>query len=314
MDKALFPPNFRFGLLLSVLLSANNLASAKPGFTELLFNPNWYRTFDSTSSIVAAEGGLLFAWHFADPEMKPDSFFVGIDTLWSLPQDVDSDTSEDWDLQVCPDEICMDGLKRGIHGANSPYPFADGNFETEHHFQLFPAIDKNFYYTSPPRSVFGAMMFCRSRTSGISDTVFAFGTWNLKWDPTHIPPVRPVAGYLPKLSDFAISGDTVRYLKAGAGITPSTPRYRTGQKLHVAYSQGSGVEISFPDLASEKEVTFLRLDGTQIWKSGIIPASTSKISCDPGTLAGSGKSPGLVVVSLSWAEGKEWTKVALLPQ
>ncbi len=303
---------FRFRLLLPVLLSGYISVVAKPGFTELLYNPNWYRTFDSSSRIIPSEGALLFAWKFEDAEMRPDSFFVGIDTLWSLPQDVNSDTSEDWDLQVCPDEICMDGLKKGIHGANSPYPFGNGNFKTEHHFQFFPAIDNDFNFTSTPGSAFGAMMYCRSRSSGISDTVFAFGTWKLKWDPANVPPVRPVAGYLPKLSDFAISGDTIRYLKAGVEINVGVPKQGNGKKLRVSASPNSDLAFSFSNLSTEKQVTVFRIDGTRIWESGIIPASISRISYKPEIQTSIGKAPGFLVACLRWSGGIEWAKLPLL--
>src|SRR3954471_17948301 len=99
-----------------LLLGLADQVLAKPAFTELLFNPHWYRTYDSTSDIIPDQGELLFAWNYADAAKHPDSFFVGIDTLWSLPQDLNSDTAEDWDLQVCPDGFCMNGLKAGIHG------------------------------------------------------------------------------------------------------------------------------------------------------------------------------------------------------
>ncbi len=202
-------------------------AIGKPAFQSLLFNPKWYRTFDTASSIIPSEGTLLYAWSYADAEQRPDSFFVGIDTLWGLPQDQAGDTASDWDLQVCPDEICMNGLKAGIRGANGAYPFGDTVYSTEHHFQFFPAINKAFEFTAPAQSLFGAMMYCRSRTTGVSDTVFAFGTWKLKWDPNRLPPVRPVNGYLPRFADFAISGDTVRYLKAEAGLV--RPRSALGR-------------------------------------------------------------------------------------
>src|SRR4051812_10210974 len=70
--------------LLGAMLLASGAASlsARPAFQELLFNTHWYRTFDSASSIIPAEGGLLYAWDYSDPEKHADSFFVGIDTLW----------------------------------------------------------------------------------------------------------------------------------------------------------------------------------------------------------------------------------------
>ncbi|HKP95504.1 MAG TPA: hypothetical protein VJ385_07090, partial [Fibrobacteria bacterium] len=175
---------------MSVILFLTSFAVGKPGFSELQYNPHWYRTYDSSSTILPEAGGLLFNWKFSDPENAPDSFFVGIDTLWGLPQDLDADTSADWDLQICPDEICLNGLKAGVHGANSPYSFEAGHFETEHHFQFFPAINsQTIEFVAPPRALFGGMMFCSSRTSGVSDTVLGYGAWNLVWDTTHPPPV-----------------------------------------------------------------------------------------------------------------------------
>jgi len=149
-------------VVFSLVLALQALASAEPAFQELIFNPRWYRTFDTSSSIIPADGGLLYAWDFKDPDKAVDSFFVGIDTLWGLPQDQNGDTASDWDLQVCPDEICMNGLKAGIHGANSPYPFDSSHFQAEHHVQFFPAVDTaaNFTWAAPARSLFGAMMFC----------------------------------------------------------------------------------------------------------------------------------------------------------
>lgn len=216
-------------LFLSSLLAAALFlpAAAKPGFGELLFNSKWYRTYDSTSDILPEGGELLFAWSYLDPESKRDSFFVGIDTLWELPQDVGGDTAADWDLQVCPDRQCMDGLKKGVHGANAPFPW-DTVFASEHHFQFFPAVSAaTFRFIAPEKSLFGGLMFVRSRTTGQTDTVLGYGAWNLAWDSTSPPPVKPVNGYLPKRSDFVISGNTVKYVKgAGAGVTPMLPRAR----------------------------------------------------------------------------------------
>ncbi len=191
----------------------------------LLYNPKWYRTYDSASNIVPTEGSLLFAWSYGDSARHPDSFYVGIDTLWSLPQDVPdslgapADTANDWDLQVCPDKFCMNGLKSDVHGANAPVHFGDTgqygdtSFQTEHHFQFFPAIDFRVYqFTAPDSSIFGALMFVRSRSTGKADTIFGFGAWKLEWDSAFIPPVRPVAGYRPKRSDFNIVGNKVRYV------------------------------------------------------------------------------------------------------
>jgi hypothetical protein len=181
---------------------------------ELLFNSRWYRTYDSTNSIIPSEATLLFSWTYRDSTRHPDSFFVGIDTLWSLPQDVGGDTANDWDLQVCPDQICMNGLKAGIHGANAPYPFGspqDTGFEREHHFQFFPAIVSDRFY-APTGTLFGGLMYVRSRSgSSPTDTVFGFGAWKTEWDTAYPPPVRPVNGYLPRRSDFVIVNGKIRY-------------------------------------------------------------------------------------------------------
>ena len=191
---------------------------------KLLYNPKWYRTFDTsiTTSIVPDDGSLLFAWSFGDLARRPDSFYVGIDTLWTLPQNVNGDTANDWDLQVCPDGFCMNGLKVNVHGANAPIvfgdtgEFGDTSFQTEHHFQFFPATSASYHFTAPDNSIFGAMMFVRSRSRDGADTIFAFGAWNLGWDTTssgaYLPPIRPVNGYRPKRSDFTIVGNKVRYV------------------------------------------------------------------------------------------------------
>jgi hypothetical protein len=201
-------------------LPRQTAAQGKARLEALQYNPKWYRTFDSTSDITPSSGSLLFAWSYGDLERHPDSFYVGIDTLWSLPQDVGSDTSNDWDLQVCPDGFCMNGLKVGVHGANAPIhfgdtgEFGDTSFQTEHHFQFFPAISSKYQFTAPDSSIFGALMFVRSRTNGRSDTALAFGAWKLEWDSAFLPPVRPVGGYLPRRKDFTIVNNKVRYIKA----------------------------------------------------------------------------------------------------
>jgi hypothetical protein len=225
------------------------LAQAKPQFGGLLYNSKWYRTYDSTSDILPEGGELLFAWSYLDPQSKPDSFFVGIDTLWALPQDVDGDTAEDWDLQVCPDRQCMDGLKKGVHGANAPFPW-DTVFQSEHHFQFFPAVSPTTYrFVAPEHSLFGGLMFVRSRSTGQTDTVLGYGGWHLHWDSTSPPPIRPVDGYLPRRSDFIITGDTVKYVKgANAGVTPrllarkdaARPGLRTNQVLFAFPETGAG--------------------------------------------------------------------------
>jgi hypothetical protein len=309
--KTTLPFPFRLCLAAASLLCAAAPSPAKPAFTELLHNPAWYRTYDTNSSIIPSEGTLLYAWHFEDAAKAADSFFVGIDTLWGIPQDVGGDTAADWDLQVCPDEICMNGLKAGIHGADSPYPFGDTNFKAEHHFQFFPAVDPGFNFTSPPGAVFGAMMFCRSRSTGEADTVFAFGAWKLKWDPKALPPVRPVSGYLPGRSDFAVSGDTVRYLKAGSGIPPRSSRMDASvARLRVRGISG-GLRLSISGVLAGKRLSIHGSDGSRIWSSGVLPAGQSELTWHPGGTRGSGAS-GFVYLRLSWPGGESWAKAILL--
>jgi hypothetical protein len=291
----------------AMLLGFAGSASAKPAFQELLFNPHWYRTYDSASSIIPSEGTLLYAWDFTDAEKKPDSFFVGIDTLWGMPQDLNGDTASDWDLQVCPDEICMNGLKAGIHGANSPYPFGPEKSHAEHHVQFFPAVNAKFDFTAPARSLFGAMMFCRSRSTGASDTIFAFGAWKLKWDSAFAPPVRPVAGYLPKFADFAISGDTVRYLKAGSGIRSARGGKAAARGMTVQ-AEGRGLRIGLPDVAAEMEVGLIGLDGRILWNSGTLAAGMTEAFW-PGAAPGlSGHGPGIGIVRAVWKGGSAQSK------
>ncbi len=210
---------------LSACVSAGEEEAPEPGaarLDELLYNPKWYRTLDSSHSIAIEEGTLLFAWTFRDSLRRPDSFYVGIDTLWAMPREVEGDTSPtgSWDLQVCPDGFCIGGFQGDVHGGNAPGHFggkgehANREFATEHHFQFFPAIDPGagFRFTAPESTIVGAMMFVRSRSGrSRTDTVFAFGAWKLEWDEEYPPPVRPVDGYLPKRSDFAIVDGKVRY-------------------------------------------------------------------------------------------------------
>jgi hypothetical protein len=194
----------------------------KPGaarFGALLENPKWYRAFDSTSNI-ATETTLVFSWAYADSLRRTDSFYVGIDTLWMLPQNVDSDTSisGDWDLQLCPDGAnCLGGIASGVQGGNAPYPFGKGadTFATEHHVQFFPALKPNLAYgVSPDSAIFGGLMFVQSRTGkSPSDTVLVYGSWKIPWDDVYTPPSKPVDGYLPERSDFAVVNGKWRYLK-----------------------------------------------------------------------------------------------------
>ena len=287
-------------------------AFAKPAFTQLLNNPRWYRTYDSSSSIIPAEGKLLFAWDFVDPDKQVDSFFVGIDTLWGLPQDMNGDTASDWDLQVCPDEICMNGLKAGIHGANSPYPFGADKSKAEHHVQFFPAISPKFDFIAPARSLFGAMMFCRSRSTGASDTVLAYGSWKLTWDSTKPPPVRPDKGYLPKLSDFVIVDDTVRYLKGAAGLLQRPSRVELAQKhLELNIDRGD-LRIAFPGLRVPKEIRIYTSSGRRIGSSGQLGLDCNEINLHPENQGNGVHSAGFLLIRLSWQSGEEWAKTPWL--
>lgn len=210
-----------FCCVLSACVTGGNDASA-PGaarFTTLLHNPKWYRTFDSTSTI-AQEGTLVFAWAYEDSLRRPDSFYVGIDTLWQLPQNVNGDTtvSGDWDLQICLDGgFCQGGIANDVHGGNAPLPFGGelDTFATEHHVQFFPALKPNVAYgVSPDSAIFGGMMFARSRSGkSPSDTVLVYGSWRIPWDDAYPPPSRPVDGHLPKRGDFAVVSGKWRYLK-----------------------------------------------------------------------------------------------------
>ena len=246
-------------------------AFAKPVFTELLYNPKWARTYDSSSQIIPADGQLLFAWNYQDAAKHTDSFYVGIDTLWWLPQDVDADTANDWDLQVCPDEQCMLGLKANVHGANAPFPFGDTKFKSEHHFQFFPAISKKFDFTAPKKSLFGGMMYCRSRSTGEADTVLGYGAWNMVWDSAFLPPVRPVAGKLPKRSDFVISGDTVRYMPFGAGISFASIEHKA--ELNITQVNGD-LHIYLDMSPHAKEISIYNSNGKLIISSGILSGNT----------------------------------------
>ncbi len=107
-----------------------------------------------------------------------------------------------------------------IFGGNASRHFNDENgFLAEHHFQFFPAINPdpaaNFGNIAPEGTIVGGMMYANSRTTGLGDTVFAFGAWQMEWDENFPPPVRPVEGYLPKRSDFGVVEGKVRYTGPG---------------------------------------------------------------------------------------------------
>lgn len=298
---------FRLQFAWVILLTPNRI-DAIPRFSDLQYNPHWYRTFDSTSDIIPDKGELLFNWKFEDPAKQPDSFYVGIDTLWAMPQDLNADTNQDWDLQVCPDGFCMQGLKAGVHGAEAPNAFGGTAFETEHHFEFFPAVSAvNFLFTAPHGSVFGALMFARSRTTGVADTVLGFGTWGLQWDTANLPPVRPVAGYLPKKSDFIISGDTVSYKPGASAISKGPNRSGTLPALSIK-STGSGLSIAASGLLTEKRVAIFSVNGTQLWQSERIAPEKNEVIWDGQGSLGKPNSPEFLLVRLNWIGGETWGK------
>jgi hypothetical protein len=191
-------------------------------FGELLVNPKWYRTLDSTSSLDPYGGDYIFSWTFLDSARHPDSFYVGIDTLWMLPQNMEGDTANDWDLMVCPGGQCAGGVHSGFFGVNYAEHFGsnpltnDTDFALEHHFQFYPSLSKvSFLGTGPANpedGIFGGMLFVRSRSgSSPTDTVFGFAAWKMQWDTAYPPPVRPTGGRLPRRADFKIVNGKVRY-------------------------------------------------------------------------------------------------------
>ena len=213
------------GLCLSNCQSSNTGPEApQPGkgaarLEQLLHNPQWYRTLDSSSVLSPAEGSLIFSWVYRDTNQHPDSFYLGVDTLWSLPQNVNGDTANDWDLGICPAGFCVGGIKSGLFWLNVATPFAAtgidvDTFVVEHHFQFTPALDPMTYKpASPDSALMGGMMYVRSRSgSSRTDTVFGFAAWKLEWDSAYLPPVRPVNGYLPRRADFKIVNGRVRYV------------------------------------------------------------------------------------------------------
>jgi len=221
---------------------------AEVNFSLLLHYPTNYRVFTESSHVIADGelSELLYAWKVQVPVGNNEIVWVGIDTLWELPQDQAGDTGiGDWDLQVCPDGFCISGLKRGEvcdceksgsagcpegfcleggvkqsgFGGQSPTSLSKAG-EAEHHFQYFQGMDpETFRAVAPPFSLFGGFLFVRSESSQEADTVFGFGAWNLTWDSANPPPLKP-NGYLPKKSDFVIEGNMVRYQK-GAGFDHS---------------------------------------------------------------------------------------------
>ena len=286
-------------------------STAKPSFTELQYNKKWYRTFDSTSDIIPDKGQLLFNWVYEDPQKQNDSFYVGIDTLWGLPQDLNSDTLQDWDLQVCPNGFCMNGLKAGVHGANAPDNFGNNRFSTEHHFQFFPAVSpKTYRFTGPEGSLFGALMFCRSRSTEISDTVLAYGSWGLMWDSLSPPPVHPVAGYLPHRADFMIYGDSVRYVGKGAGIKRARGNAK-GAIIDVKILKSNhGLEIRFPELMPRKSVAIFSVDAKKTFYETEIPADQALLLIDKADL--SRKGAGVLLLRLSSGTELTWTVIPFL--
>lgn len=188
--------------------------------SQLLHNPRWYRTLDSADILDPSAGSFIFSWVYLDLARHPDSFFLGVDTLWTLPQDVKGDTASDWDLGICPAGFCIGGIKSGLFGVNVATPFAEpgssvdiDTFVTEHHFQFTPGLQAGSALPSAPDSaLFGALMYVRSRSgSSKTDTVLGFAAWKVEWDTAYPPPVRPVNGYLPRRADFKVVNGKVRY-------------------------------------------------------------------------------------------------------
>jgi hypothetical protein len=136
MPQGLFYAGRVLGLLALALLAAcqsdtTGPKTPEPGvgaarFGRLLHNPKWYRTYDSTSSLLPDGGAYIFSWTFLDTLRHPDSFYVGIDTLWMLPQNANGDTSNDWDLMVCPGGQCAGGVHSGFFGVNYSEHFGPG--------------------------------------------------------------------------------------------------------------------------------------------------------------------------------------------
>ena len=186
---------------------------------SLRHNTKWYRTLDSSDVLSPAEGSFIFSWVYRDTNRHPDSFYLGVDTLWSLPQNVNGDTANDWDLGICPAGFCVGGIRSGLFGLNVAAPFAAtgidaDTFVTEHHFQFTPAVHPvSGKPVCPDSALFGGLMYVRSRSgSSPTDTVLGFAAWKLEWDSAYLPPVRPVNGYLPRRSDFRIVNGKVRYV------------------------------------------------------------------------------------------------------
>ncbi len=256
-------------------------ALAQADFEQLQYNPRWYRTYDSTSSIVPNDGSLLFNWAYGDSARHPDSFYVGIDTLWILPRNIGGDSTNNWDLQVCPDGFCMNGVNTGVFGADAPLQFGDTgqygdtSYQTEHHFQFFPAVSPTtFQFTAPDSSVVGGMMYVRSRSTGAADTVFGFGAWNLPWDSTHPPPLHPVNGYLPKRSDFTIVDGMVRYLGPNTAVAPAFSRSTFAFAIR---RQAGAWVFSFAGLKQEKRIALFGLNGNLLWRSHWLSAQTASL-------------------------------------
>jgi len=244
MSRRIFFP-FRFtglcaGALLLGLTACDKGTEPKapqPGrgeahLDQLLHNPKWYRTLDSASSLLPDGGDYIFSWTFTDALRHPDSFYVGIDTLWLLPQNLNGDTANDWDLMVCPGGQCAGGVHSGFFGVDYGEHFGndplkdDTDYALEHHFQFYPALDPvSFKGIGPSDSaarIFGGMLFVRSRSgSSPTDTVFGFAAWKLEWDAAYPPPVRPAGCGLPRRADFKIVNGKVRY-------QPDAPCVRAG--------------------------------------------------------------------------------------
>ncbi len=217
-------------MMLVFVLQLSGEIHAKGVFTHIDHEWKWYRSFDESSQLWEDAGDFLYVLNFEDPDKAADSFYVGIDTLWLLPSDVNGDEYADWDLQHCLDAAwCLQGINAGVFGDNAPkhfgVPLPPDNlpvYSTHHHINYYPAFvqDGNtFVPIAPSQTILGALMYARSRSTGASDTIFAFGAWKMAWDDQFPPPFKPVNGYLPTLSDFVIADSSGIYIDADTFIS-----------------------------------------------------------------------------------------------
>jgi hypothetical protein len=143
----------------------------------------------------------------------------------------------------------------------------------------------------------------------MADTVLGYGAWKLKWDPSNLPPVRPVEGYLPRFGDFAISGDTVRYLKGGSGIHDREETRKSSNLLITIRKASGGFFVVFPKASGEKRVEIFGLNGKSVWSSGPLTGPETEIFIDQRKYSGVSAHGGILLrVSLPSSE-----EIKLLP-